>query len=320
MRWTMKETLKGKTVSVIILTIILTIAMNKLVNGLLTQEETIGEGLYSSRTIHFSIGIYGLIFVIPAGFISTLIMKFFMNKILSQSYASKGEISFKWYSLYGTVIGYIILFLLINLTNTYASQMLVSNIWDAIKYLAVLIIIPIIFAVISAKTINKVMIRITNTNRSLIEEILAGRYDAIFLNHGNKTRVLKLLKKGNVHTIKGGLLRLKILDILLMVRRIIIFVPLVLLNALIPNIGKLYHLTGGEDTGESNLDQQYQERKKLKSEADDTAEEKREQVNFSKRMFEKQANYNIKYSENEWNRAVRDERAYRDAKRKADSL
>lgn len=45
-KWTMKETLKGKTFSIIILTIILTIAINKLVNRIMTQE-VIFEGGYT---------------------------------------------------------------------------------------------------------------------------------------------------------------------------------------------------------------------------------------------------------------------------------
>lgn len=194
-RWTMKETVKEKPLSVIILTIILTIAINKLVNRILTQEVILEEGLYSSRTIHFSLGSYGVIFAIPAGFISILVVKFFMNKIKRQSNSFANEKTFKWYSIYGTICGYIILFLLLNLTNTYASQMMVTHVWDSFLYLAVLFVIPIVFAVISAKLINKVMIHMTNTNRRLIEEIETGRYDGEFQSNRNKTRVLKLLKK-----------------------------------------------------------------------------------------------------------------------------
>ncbi|UOK61641.1 hypothetical protein MT997_24655 [Paenibacillus sp. OVF10] len=97
--------------------------------------------------------------------------------------------------MYGTVCGFIILFLLLNLTNTYASQMLVSDVWDGFIHLAISLIIPIVFAVISAKLINKVMVRITNTNGRLIEEIEAGKYDREILSQRDKARMLKLLKK-----------------------------------------------------------------------------------------------------------------------------
>ncbi|MEK5645603.1 MULTISPECIES: hypothetical protein [Paenibacillus] len=315
-RWTMKETVKEKPLSVIILTIILTIAINKLVNRILTQEVILEEGLYSSRTIHFSLGSYGVIFAIPAGFISILVVKFFMNKIKRQSNSFANEKTFKWYSIYGTICGYIILFLLLNLTNTYASQMMVTHVWDSFLYLAVLFVIPIVFAVISAKLINKVMIHMTNTNRRLIEEIETGRYDGEFQSNRNKTRVLKLLKKGEVSTIKGGLLRLKILDLLLMVGGTIIFIPLLLINKFTPKLEKRNYATGWNN----GLSELHQERKRLKSQAYDTAEQKRKQANFSKRMFIKQANYNARYSKTEWNRAVRDEREYKEAKRDADSL
>lgn len=283
---TMKETLKDKTASIIILTIILTIAINKLVKGFLTREEIIGEGLYSSRTIHFSLGIYGLIFAIPASLLSTLIVMFFMNKVKRQTYSYNDEINFKWYSIYGTVSGYVILFLLVNLTNTYASQILVSDVWDAVKHLAVLFIIPIVFALIFAKSINKIMMRITNTNGGLIQEIEAGRHDEEFVGNDNKTRVLKLLKKGNVHTIKGGLFRLKTIDFLFMFVNVIIFVLWILVSKLIPNLNeKRYQGTGEWNDGQTKLNQQYQERKRLKSEAYDTAENKWKQANFSKKMF-----------------------------------
>ncbi|PJN59815.1 hypothetical protein PAEAM_28500 [Paenibacillus sp. GM1FR] len=76
------------------------------------------------------------------------------------------------------------------------------------------------------------------------------------------------------------------------------------------------HSTGWNN-GESNL---HEEKEGLKREAYDTAEEKRKQANHSKGMFVKQANYNARYSQSEWNRAVRDEREYQRAKRNADSL
>ncbi|PKQ89433.1 hypothetical protein CXK86_20525 [Paenibacillus sp. BGI2013] len=315
-KWTMKETLKGKTFSIIILTIILTIAINKLVNRIMTQEVIFEGGLYSSYTNHFSLGIYGVIFAIPAGFISILVVKLFTNKIKRQSNPFDYEKKFKWHSMYGTVCGFIILFLLLNLTNTYASQMLVSDVWDGFIHLAISFIIPIVFAVISAKLINKVMVRITNTNGRLIEEIEAGKYDREILSQRDKARMLKLLKKGSVSSLKGGMMRLKVIDFLLLVGGTIVFVLLLVLDKVVSLFSNPNHGTGWSN-GESNL---HEERERLKSKAYDNAEEKREQADFSKKMFVKQANYNVRYSQSEWNRAVRDEREYQRAKRDADSL
>jgi len=50
----------------------------------MTLEVTVEQGLYSSYTNHFSLGIYSVVFSIPAGFSSILIVKFFMN-ILKRS-------------------------------------------------------------------------------------------------------------------------------------------------------------------------------------------------------------------------------------------
>lgn len=315
-KWTMKETLKGKTLPVIILTIILTIAINKLINRVMTQEVIFEGGLYTSHTNHFSLGIYGVIFVIPAGFISILVVKLLTNKIKRQPISFDDEKNFKWHSMYGTVCGFIILFLLLNLTNTYASQVLVSDVWDALIHLAITFIIPIVFAIISAKLINKVMVRVTNTNGRLIEEIEAGKYDGGILSQKDKARMLKLLKKGSVSSLKGGMLRLKVIDFLLMVGGTIVFALLFLLDKTVSMFGNPNHSTGWNN-GESNL---HKEKERLKSEAYDTAEEKRKQANFSKEKFVKQANYNVRYSQSEWNRAVRDEREYQRAKRDADSL
>lgn len=315
-KWTMKNILTGKTRPVIILTIILTIVFNKLFNQLMTREVIVEGGLYSSYTNHFSIGIYGAVFAIPAGFISILIVKFFMNIKKGKPDSFDDERKFKWYSIYGTVCGFVILFLLANLNSTLADQMEISNVWDGFKWAFAVIIIPVVIAVISAKLLNKVMIRITNTNGKLIEAIQSGRYDAEFSNMDDKNRVLKLLEKGNVSSIKGGLWFLRIRDFTIIVVGGIIFAMFFLLDKVTPTIGQRGR-GGGWDYRQSKL---YQERQRLKSEANYTAEQKRKQADYSRRMYVKQANYNAKYSQQEWNRAVHDEKAYQEAKRNADRL
>lgn len=312
-KWTMKEILKDKTRSVMLLAIILTIIINKLVNQIMTREVVSENGII--YTYHFSLGIHGVVFVIPAGFISILIVKFFMNTIKSRTTSFEDEKEFKWYSIYGTICGFIILYFLIN--NPYASQMQVTDVWEGFKWVAVAMIIPIVISVLSAKLINKVMIRITNTNGRLIKEIKAGRRDGDFPSLGEKDRVLKLLEKGVVSTVKGGLLRLKIRDFFLIVGGGFIVALLFLFKA-VPKIGGRTGATGtGWDYGQNKL---HQERKRLKSEANYKADQKRKQADYTKRQFIKQANYNPKYAQSEWNRAVRDEREYQKAKRDADRL
>lgn len=317
-KWTMKNVLTGKTRPVIILTIILTIVINKLFNQIMSREVAVENGLYSSYNIEFSLGIYGVVFAIPAVFISILIMKFFMNKIKRNSdYSFEEAVKFKWYSIYGTVSGFIILYLLINSVGTYADQIQVSNLWEAIKWFLVALIIPVVIAVLSAKLINKVMLRITNTNRNLIADIQSGRYDSGFANKEDKSDVLKLLTKGRVSTIKGGLWFLKIRSYIIIAVAGIVFGLWFLINKITPTIGQSAARSAGWGYAESEL---HQAKKRLKSEAHYKAEQKRKQADHSRRRYIKQANYNAKYSQSEWNQAVRDEREYQEAKRNADQL
>jgi hypothetical protein len=107
--------------------------------------------------------------------------------------------------------------------------------------------------------INKVVVRITNTNGRLTEEIEVGKYDGEILSQRDKARMLNLLKKGSVSSLEGGMLRLKVIDFLLLVGAIIVFVLLLVLDKVVllfshPNHGSKWN------NGESNL---YEERKRL---------------------------------------------------------
>ncbi|MFP3470882.1 hypothetical protein R0J90_12645, partial [Micrococcus sp. SIMBA_144] len=128
--------------------------------------------------------------------ISILLVKFFLGKVKRETTSFEYKKEFKWYSIYGTVSGIIILPFLFRTFSTYASQIEVTNVWKGLFHATVTWVIPIIIAVIAAKIINKVMVRITNTNGRLIREINEGLHDGDFPESNEKQRIVKLLKKG----------------------------------------------------------------------------------------------------------------------------
>ncbi|GAB3790497.1 hypothetical protein [Virgibacillus kimchii] len=313
-KWTMKETLLGKTRTVIILTAILTFIMNKVINRIMTKEVAVEGGLYSSYTYEFSLGIYGLVFAIPAGFLSILIVMIFMNLIKGKpSGTFHHQKEFKWYSIYGTITGFVLLFLIINF-NPYTSEMQVTNVWEGFLWVGLEMLIPIAIAVTAAKLINIVMVRITNTNGMLIEEIkTTGKHAGMFSSEEEKNRVLKQLKKGNASTIKGALRRLKINDFFLMVGGGFIAL-FVILSKAIPKVENKY--TGWNQ----EMDKAHQAKKQIKSEANRAVEQKRKKANYSGRKFVDQFNYNAKYSKSEENRYKQDLREYEEARKRAERL
>ncbi|SEO45073.1 hypothetical protein SAMN04488134_107176 [Amphibacillus marinus] len=312
-KWTMKDTLIGRTRSVIILTVLLTMAIIRIVNQLLTHEVVQENGMVT--TFHFSLGIYGLVFAIPAGLISILIVKFFVNIKKDKTNAIQGDRTFKWYSIYGTICGFIILMPLIDLLRTYTAEMLVTNVWEGFQMLGILFM-PIIIAIVFARLINYVLIQITNTNGYLIEQIKAGHYHSDLPNDEVKSKVIKLLETGRVSTIKGGLVLLRVRNAILTVGGGILFALFFLFRMAAPKMEGTNPAIGG-DYSQSNI---HNARRRLKDQAYYNAEQKRKQADHSRRRYISQANYNAKYSKREWDQAVRDERAYKKAKRDADLL
>ncbi|SDN78756.1 hypothetical protein [Alkalicoccus daliensis] len=156
-KWNMQKVLQSHTRSVIILTIILTFAFNKLLNKILTREIILEEGLYSSHTVEFSLGVYGIILAIPAGLFSIWLIKLILNKRNIQPNPVDRAGSFKWHRIYGTVIGFIIFF--ITIEYTFNGSLDADHVGEAIIQLGIVIGLPGILAILSAKIINKVMIQ-----------------------------------------------------------------------------------------------------------------------------------------------------------------
>lgn len=276
----MKETLIHKTRPIIILTIILTIVFNKLLNQLLTREVSAEGGLYSSYTIHFSLGMYGIVLAIPAFIVSIFMVKIFLdwtNKKSADYVANRSE--FKWYSMYGTVIGLVIFVLLSQGMTSYTSDMQVHTLWEGFQWAGMVLIIPAALAILAALLMNRIMIRLTNTNGRLIEKIAAGQYDERFKDEENKQRVLNLLEKGRVSTITGAVWRLRIRDVILMITGSIILVLMTIVEFFSPS-GSSSSSGGGSN---------YYIRK---NELETKLRKQKEKTAAAKKEYIKQMNYN----------------------------
>ncbi|MGG3690881.1 hypothetical protein [Caldifermentibacillus hisashii] len=283
-KWTLKETFLSKTRLVLILTIILTVVFNKLVNQLLTRHVPVENGLYSYYTYEYSLGIYGVVFAIPAIFLSILIVRFFLNLTnKNQSKTSLSRNDFIWYSLYGKVIGLIIFVLLSKVANFFTSKMEVTNLWEGFQWFGLVAIIPAIFAFFVAMLTNKYMIRLTRTNKRLVNEIESGLYDTKLRNEKTKIRVLKRLKKGNVSTIQGALWRIRIIDFFIFIGMTLLTIIMFIVELFSPNSAGSSSSVGG-GIRMNRLQQKQKTELELKRQKEKTA--------YAAKEYVKQMNYN----------------------------
>ncbi|WP_416876542.1 hypothetical protein, partial [Kitasatospora sp. SC0581] len=111
----------------------------------------------------------------------------------------------------------------------------VTNLWEGFQWFGLVAIIPAIFAFFVAMLTNKYMIRLTRTNKRLVNEIESGLYDTKLRNEKTKIRVLKRLKKGNVSTIQGALWRIRIIDFFIFIGMTLLTIIMFIVELFSPN-------------------------------------------------------------------------------------
>lgn len=316
-KWTMMETLKGKTRSVVILTIILTIIVNKLLNQIMNSliNRNVAQDmshLYTT-TVHFSFGYYGVIFAIPAGIISILIVNFFMNRTKKEHDNLGDERTFKWYSIYGIICGIFILSLLKDLSMIDVFQLSFSNSLVEYLYTVTIFFAPMVIAILSTMVINRVMLRITNTNAKLIERIENGNFSMDIPDERTKGELLKLLKKGHVSTIRGGKFYLNIQNVI----AAIIYGVTVFIIALFEATPKMKTTGYG---GQNRMQTLHNESNKVKSNLEHEAKKKKDHANYKFNKAMDQIKYNPKYSYQAKQQANRAFKEAEEARRKADQF
>lgn len=301
--------------SILVLTLISTFGLNQLINVMMSryltsraQAQT--ENSLFTRNVEFSFGIYGFILAIPVGIVILLLTYFLLN--LSKGKLNfgeeRGQILFRWSSIYGTVIGFIIWRVLSQIFMTMGVTVHV-----AFGFLS-LFLAPLI-AILVGQTLNRVMVRVTGTNIDLVHEVQSGIHDAR-IKDKNIERMIKILSKGDATSIRGAKFRLVLNNIFnwtigLFGKTIWFFV-----EAILESGGSSSSRGGGYGGGSSVSNT----RNKHKSDAHAEADKLRNQANYTRKHYVNQLNYNPKYSKNEYNRALRDEKAANEARDRANRM
>ena len=323
-KWTLKEVVINKTRPAI-LTILLTLALTKLINQIFTREVVLENGFIHTTNFFLS-GPAMLLLAIPVSFISVLLMKLFMNMGGKQATPVEHRLEFTWYSIYGIVIGLLAFFTLSTGLNTFVASVAVDTLGGGFLWTSIALFVPAGVAIAFAIILNRVMIRITNTNSRLILEIEQGQHEHYFKDFDSKEHVIKALRKGHTSTITGAIWYVRGAKFL---RRTVVAIMkafgalAVLLWKLTPTInragssGGSYQPVRSTSMSQSELDQK---NKKEKSQAEFEARQKQKQANYSQKKFVDQFNYNAKYSRPEWNRYVHDQRKANEAQERADRM
>lgn len=213
-RWTIKEVLIGKTFQVIVLTIIISIALIKLANAALTFYGNIGNT--SLMRYDYDFGLYSLVLVLPAILFSAIILKVIINlqgknvNYVSEEEAlsaHKKEVRFKWHRAYSIVFGYLVMILMFKGFFAFVDKRR-DYTTKSICFHLVLGILCFIIPVVVSNVLNKLMIKITSTNRELIEEMKLGAHnDQIkdkFLNEKDFYGIIKILENAEALSIKSS--------------------------------------------------------------------------------------------------------------------
>lgn len=127
------------------------------------------------------------------------------------------------------------------------------------------------------------MIRLTRTNKRLVNEIESGLYDTKLRNEKTKIRVLKRLKKGNVSTIQGALWRIRIIDFFIFIGMTLLTIIMFIVELFSPNSAGSSSSVGG-DIRMNRLQQKQKTELELKRQKEKTA--------YAAKKYVKQMNYN----------------------------
>ncbi|WP_068676034.1 hypothetical protein [Oceanobacillus sp. Castelsardo] len=328
--WTVKEIVKGKTIPFLVLTLLLTKILNDVVNNGLTYMMNIDNS--SIYTYNYSIGLLGILLAIPSALLSILVIKGFLRLkgFISRSPSNGAEAmkanrmlgqekSFKWYSVYGIVLGYFFLQYIGMRLITYISQKYMDD-YVVLPLISTIVVLAITFFLVIL--INKFMIKITNTNKEVLHDIEQGMYDSKFKSAKDKDEIIEILGKGKAGSVKGALLYL------LLKRSLIKTVKAVVLavwGAIMALVAIFSPSGGGSSSGgraafggsSSSNDKQ-----KAKDEAHWKAKQKQKEAAYAWKHAGKQAIYNpnTHYTDEKLNRAMRMQHEANEAKRNARDL
>ena len=237
--WTTGEIVSGKTLQVAIMTVIICVILTKAANFLLTILINIGNTAVGVTSIAH-LGIFSVVLLIPAFFITIPILKFYFNRgklpeqtdevknsqVKNEDEVSEKDTKFKWHLIYSLALGYIVLIITIFIGRGVGNSMMnqASELPDVsgqaiLLYLGALIvsvILPIVFAIIFTRILNKFMIKITKTNQDLLGKMKNGycleNIPTRYRNQKDIMGIVKILENGEALSLNGAvrLYRIKV--------------------------------------------------------------------------------------------------------------
>ncbi len=344
-QWTVKEILRGKTLPFIALSAFFTYSINNGANKLLTHWLNINNTTMMRQ--NYSFGIVGAIFVIPAVLLSLGILKIVLktksvfipvsNDPFLEDEAKRiesQEKQFKWYSVYGIVLGYFFLGTMVNLGRNKwlkyvaASDKLQDNIYLETAGYSAIMFTCLISTILAVMVVNKIMIKKTGTNKDLLKDINQGRYESKFSNTQEKNETIKLLQVGRLGSVKSALTYLKIQRWLTTIGKGSIFITsliFVFTFGVINFIGDsmIEAIRNTFVTGNSGFSpEDARAKKQAKSDATWDANQKQKEANHSFNQAAKQAAYNSNthHSTTKNNHFINKQNEANEAKRKARNL
>lgn len=325
-KWTMKEIVRSKFQLVILLTVLLTLLATKLINKLFTRSVTLESGFI--HTSHFSLSVPMILLLsLPVSFISVIFIQLFMNTFKqSQGQSRKERLEFTWYSLYGTFLGFLIFVGLVKLLSNWYSPTDITLFSEGLLWVGLIFLAPLVGVVLFVIVLNRIMIRVTRTNHTIITEIKHKQHEDYFQSAEVKNRVIQVLRRGRASTITGAI---KYIKATALFRRALTF-SLGFFFRIFKTLWRLLSTFGGSSQGGGSSYQPIHssssdgdsawEREQAKKEAMYQARQKQKQADYTARHFANQFNYNAKYSQGEWNRYKQDQRKANEARKRANRM
>jgi hypothetical protein len=207
-RWTFWAVVRKKPIKFLALTLLFTYLLLRAVDPLFVQL------IHGLGIKHVPDLVYILIILaafVVGGFLSGTVLKLVSNFTLKRMEPGEAQKLFEsqnhffWSRLYGLVVGYLVLAITANLSSDIMLKIVKGNSPLNILIILVGLAIPLLLANVAARVLNRVMIKLTGTNKQLIADFKAGRYnDKVpqrYRNQSDMDGILRTMENAEAGTI-----------------------------------------------------------------------------------------------------------------------
>ena len=219
-KWTFKEIVSGKTFLCILLSIPVFVAVNAVFGALISS--ILSPSYYGGSTSSFVINpIFRVPVYIACFFASAFALLGIMNlkdgklpNTEENAAAHKEKAKFKWNAFFLIPVGYVMLFVVMSVLKAVASALMAGSIGGAFLGAVIAIVGTVgsfflIKAVLTA--INRAAMKKTRTNKTLILDIVNGKYDnkipkRVLQDRSGRLILVSVLNAGAANTLTGAVI------------------------------------------------------------------------------------------------------------------